>query len=131
LEQVKKNPKTKKKEKREHKKEKDTSFQFLRLFFLFFSVKERRKVFRINLDNKDMSKFIRFTNFVLNSNDIRKILILPNKYCICIASKKLYGSSWTIGGFGTGSISSYSEEIEVCKTKDPIDYKIVSDWHQK
>ena len=78
-----------------------------------------------------MSKFIKFTNVILNSNDIRKIIISPNKYCICISSRKLYGSGWTIGGFGTGDISSYSEEIEVCKTKDPIDYKILSDWIDK
>ena len=78
-----------------------------------------------------MSKFLKFTNLILNSNDIRKILISPNKYCIYISSKKLYGSSWSIGGFGVGGISSYSEEIEVCETKDPIDYKILSDWIDK
>ncbi len=78
-----------------------------------------------------MSRFLKFTNLIVNSNYIRKILILPNKYCIHITSKKLYGSSWTIGGFGIGNISSYSEEIEVCETTDPIDYKIVSDWIDK
>ncbi len=35
-----------------------------------------------------MSKFLKLTNFVLNTNDIHKIIIQPNKYCIHIASKK-------------------------------------------
>ena len=78
-----------------------------------------------------MSKFIRLTNFVLNTNDIHKIVIQPNKYYIHIVSKKIDGFNWGIGAFGLGNISSYTSEVEVCETKHSIDYKIVSDWISK
>ena len=78
-----------------------------------------------------MSKFIKLTNFLLNANDIHKIVIQPNKYYIHIVSKKLDGFNWSIGGFGLGYISSHTSEIEVCETKHSIDYKIVSDWIRK
>jgi hypothetical protein len=78
-----------------------------------------------------MSKFIKLTNFLLNTNDIHKIVIQSNKYYIHIASKKIDGSNWNIGWFGLGNISSYTSQIEVCETKHSIDYKIVSDWISK
>jgi len=78
-----------------------------------------------------MSKFMKLTNLLLNTNDIHKIVIQPNKYYIHIAPRKIDGFSWSIGGFGIGTISSHTSEIELCKTKDSIDYKIVSDWISK
>jgi len=78
-----------------------------------------------------MSKFIKLTNFLLNTNDIHKIVIQPNKYYIYIIGKKIDGFNWSIGAFGLGNISSYTSEIEVCETKHSIDYKIVSDWINK
>jgi hypothetical protein len=78
-----------------------------------------------------MSKFIKLTNFLLNANDIHKIVIQPNKYYIHIVSKKMDGFSWGIGGFSLGNISSYTSEIEVCETKHSTDYKIVTDWISK
>lgn len=78
-----------------------------------------------------MSKFIKLTNFLVNTNDIHKIVIQPNKYFIHIVGKKIDGFSWSTGWFGFGKISSYTYEIEVCETKDLIDYKIVSDWISK
>jgi len=78
-----------------------------------------------------MSKFIKFTNFILNTNNIHKIVIKPNKYYIHIVSKNFDGFSWNFAGFGIGNISSYSAEIEVCETKHSIDYKILSDWIDK
>ena len=75
-----------------------------------------------------MSKFIKLTNFLLNANDIHKIVIQPNKYYIHIVGKKIDGFTWGVGGFGLGNISSYTSEIEVCKTNHSIDYKIVTDW---
>ena len=78
-----------------------------------------------------MSKFIKLTNFLLNTNDIHKIVIHPNKYFIHMVSKKIDGFNWGIGGFGLGNISSYTYEIEVCETEHSIDYKIVSDWIRK
>ena len=78
-----------------------------------------------------MSKFIKFTNFLLNINDIHKISIQPNKYYIHIVSKKIDGFNWGIGWFGLGNISSCNYEIEVCETKHSTDYKIVSEWIDK
>jgi hypothetical protein len=78
-----------------------------------------------------MSKFIKLTNFLLNTNDIHKIVIKPNKYFIHVVTKKLDGFSWSIGAFGIGNISSDIFEIEVCETKHSTDYKIVSDWINK
>jgi hypothetical protein len=75
-----------------------------------------------------MSKFLKLTNFLINTNDIHKIVIQPNKYCIHIVSKKMDGFAWGIGGFGLGNISSYTSEIEVCETKHSSDYKKISDW---
>jgi hypothetical protein len=43
-------------------------------------------------------------------------------------SNKFDGSTWNVAGFGIGTISSYNYEIEVCETKHPSNYKIVSDW---
>jgi hypothetical protein len=34
-------------------------------------------------------------------------------------------------GFGIGTMSSYTSEIEVCETKHSTDYKILSDWIDK
>lgn len=78
-----------------------------------------------------MSKFIKLTNFLLNTNDIHKIVITPNKYVIHIIAKKIDGFYWGIGGFGLGNISAYTSEIEVCKTKHSTDYIIVSNWISK
>jgi len=78
-----------------------------------------------------MSKFIKFTGLLLNTNDIHKIVIQPNKYYIRIMSKEIDGFNWIIGSFGLGKISSYTSEMEVCETKHPTDYKILSDWISK
>jgi len=78
-----------------------------------------------------MPKFIKLTNFLLNTNDIHKIVIKPNKYHIHIVGKQISGFNWGIGGFGLGNMSSYIDEIEVCETKYPTDYKIVSEWINK
>jgi hypothetical protein len=78
-----------------------------------------------------MSKFLKLTNFLLNTNDIHKIVIHPNKYCIHIVSKQLDGFNISMVGFTIGKISSYMSEIEVCETKHSMDYKIISDWIHK
>jgi hypothetical protein len=78
-----------------------------------------------------MSKFIKLTNFLFNTNDIHKIVIYPNKYIIHLVSKKIDGFNWIVGSFGIGTISSYTSEIEVCEIKHSTDYKIVTDWINK
>lgn len=78
-----------------------------------------------------MSKFIKLTNFIINTNNIYSIIIKPDKYTIHITGKSFDGFSWSFAGFGSGSISSFTSEIEVCKNKNSMDYKIVSDWIDK
>jgi hypothetical protein len=75
-----------------------------------------------------MARFLKLTRILLNTNDIHKIGIEPNKYYIHIINKKIDGFSWGICGFTLGDISSCTSEIEVCQMKHPIDYKIVSEW---
>jgi hypothetical protein len=75
-----------------------------------------------------MSKFIKLTNIIINTNRIHAINIKPNKYYIHLVSNRLDGFKWDIGVFGLGSITSYNSEIEVCETKHSTDYKIISDW---
>jgi hypothetical protein len=74
-----------------------------------------------------MSRFMKLTNILINTNDIYKIIIQPNKYLIHICSKEIFGFNF----IGIGYISSNSSEIEVCEIKHSIDYKIVSDWISK
>jgi hypothetical protein len=78
-----------------------------------------------------MSKFIKLTNLVLNTNNIYSIVIKPDKYSIHIVGNHISGFNWNFLGIGAGSISSFTSEIEVCKNKHSLDYKIVSDWIDK
>lgn len=75
-----------------------------------------------------MSKFIKLTNSLINTNYIHSIIIKPHKYCIHIVSNRFEGGGWNIAGFGFGTISSYNYEIELCEIKHSSDYKIVSQW---
>jgi hypothetical protein len=74
-----------------------------------------------------MSRFIKLTNILINTNDIHKIIIQPNKYYIHIVSKDFLGFNL----LGFGYIVSFSSKIEVCETNHSLDYKIVSDWISK
>jgi len=75
-----------------------------------------------------MSKFIKFTNLILNVKYIQSITITPDKYHIHMVSSMFDGKSISVAGFGIGNISSHNAEIEICIVKNSIDYKIVSDW---
>ena len=75
-----------------------------------------------------MSKFIKLTNYIINTNNIHGIQIKPNKYYIYIVGKSMRGNSWNFAGFGFGEISTYTSEIEICEKNHSIDYKILSDW---
>lgn len=78
-----------------------------------------------------MSKFLKLTTFLINTNDIHKIVIHPNKFMIHIVSKKIDGFTFGIYGFGTGHLSSSVYEIEVCGEKHSGDYKRVTKWIDK
>jgi len=75
-----------------------------------------------------MSKFLRLTTFLLNTNDIHKIVIQPNKYMIHVISKKIDGFGFGFYLFGTGHLSSSTYEIEVCGKKHINDYKKMTEW---
>lgn len=75
-----------------------------------------------------MSRFIKITNLILNVKYIQSISVKPDKYHIHMVSSMFDGKSISVAGFGIGSISSHNAEIEVCKIKNSIDYKIISDW---
>jgi len=75
-----------------------------------------------------MTKFLKLTKLILNTNDIQKINIKPNKFYIHFIGKQFSGNIVQMASFGLGSISSDNYEIEVCETLNPDDYKIVSEW---
>ena len=75
-----------------------------------------------------MSRFLKLTNYVFNTNDIHKIVIHPDKYRIHIANKKMEGYAIGFFSFGIGTIHSDSSEIDVCKTTHSTDYDLVTDW---
>lgn len=71
-----------------------------------------------------MSNFLRLANMVINKNYIQHIVINNDKLVIHLFSNKMKGNL-ILGG---GTIKSYNTEIEVCKTKQFSDYKIVTEW---
>lgn len=75
-----------------------------------------------------MSRFLKLTGLVLNTNYIRTITIEPNKYMIHMTSVNVFGHIGLCYGSGYGYVSSSSSEVEVCETKHPTDYKTVSEW---
>lgn len=78
-----------------------------------------------------MSRFIKLTTLVLNIDYVRKITIQPKIYTIHLVNRDIFGHIGLCYGSGYGMISSSSGEIEVCETKHPIDYKIVTEWLNK
>lgn len=75
-----------------------------------------------------MSRFIKFSNLLLNANDIHKIVITSNKYYVYVCGKQIEGNGYLFCASGSTHVSSYTEEMEVCKTKNKNDYKILSKW---
>jgi hypothetical protein len=73
-----------------------------------------------------MVRFIKLTNMIINTNHINKIFIKPQKYYICL------NNNYEIDGniLGSGTINTNDNAIEICETKNPVDYKHVSRWIQ-
>ncbi len=78
-----------------------------------------------------MSKFLRLTHYLFNTNDIHKIIIYENKYIIHIVSKQINGSNFGIGGITSGKFSTEMCEIEICSEKHTTDYNLVTNWINK
>lgn len=71
-----------------------------------------------------MSRFIRLTNHLINTNFIHTIFIQKDKFIISLMSNQMDGFFM----FGGGGLQTYNTEFEICKEKHPIDYKIFTDW---
>lgn len=78
-----------------------------------------------------MSNFIKLTNFLVNTKYIQSIIVKPNTYHINVMSNKFEGTHYSIVGTGGGNIFSHNCKISLCKTKNAIDCKILSDWIDK
>jgi hypothetical protein len=78
-----------------------------------------------------MSRFIRLTNVLLNTRTIHQINIESDRYVIHVISNHVDGFHWSLAGSGFGNLSTFASKVEVCKTNNPTDYKIVSDWISK
>ena len=73
-----------------------------------------------------MSRFIKFTSTLINTRYIRKISL----------DNEMYKLHYHDGFFGVyiltlGMIDTCSKEITICKTNDPDDYKIMTEWIEK
>ena len=74
-----------------------------------------------------MSKFIKLNSIIINVNYIKTITLKPNKCNIVFINNKITGMFI----FSSGDLSSYDDEIEICKKQFPEDYKIISEWCNK
>ena len=75
-----------------------------------------------------MTRFIKLSNIILNTRHINRILIRHDKFIIYLMNYRFDGTMV----LGIGSFSSEEEdEIKICAKKDPVDYKLVSEWITK
>ena len=72
-----------------------------------------------------MKHFINLTNVVINKFHIVEIIKKPNKYLIMLSNNHMEGS----GAFTFGVILSKDNVIEINDTRNPSDYKKITDWH--
>ena len=70
-----------------------------------------------------MSKFIKLTSLIINTNQLNSILIKPDKY-ILYANNRINGYLFFMGG----TISSDDEILEICAITEPSDYQIIKTW---
>ena len=70
------------------------------------------------------SRFLRFTKFLINVNQIRRIDINPGAYKIYLIPSELSGFTLV----GSGSFQSSAETYTATEKDNSIDYKIISDW---
>jgi hypothetical protein len=71
-----------------------------------------------------MSRFLKLSKCVINTQLIRYVLIEPAKYEIKFIAGKFEGF-WILG---SGQIESYDSYVTVCEKEDPEDFKYVSNW---
>lgn len=71
-----------------------------------------------------MSRFLKLSKFVINTQLIRYVEIKPAQYNIKFIAGKFEGFSI----LGCGHIESYDSYINVGEKDDPVDFKIVTEW---
>ncbi len=74
-----------------------------------------------------MSSFIRLSSRIINSSHIVEILKTPNKYFIIMTNTNVDGFLFmSTGGFG-----STPNRIEICCTKNRLDYDVITKFIQQ
>lgn len=71
-----------------------------------------------------MSRFIRLTNLIINTQNISDIKHNNFKYIISLKIQKING--FTI--FGSGIFNTYYEKYIFCKEKEETDYIAIHNW---
>jgi hypothetical protein len=69
-----------------------------------------------------MSRFLKLTNIIINKNVIHDIN--KDKILIHLMAPEMTGSMI----FGSGYCESRNSKLEICKTENFGDYKIVTNW---
>jgi hypothetical protein len=72
-----------------------------------------------------MSRFLALTNIIINKNVIHHIEINKDKIMIHLMTNKFNNGIFL---FSSCKTHSYNTNIELCKNKNSINYKIVADW---
>lgn len=74
-----------------------------------------------------MVNFLKLKNMILNTNNINKVLIFPDKYLIYTRNSNIQG----LFICGSGVFDAVDKELIVCKDKNPEDYINVLEWVKK
>ena len=70
-----------------------------------------------------MSRFIKLTSLIINTKQLNKIVIKPDKYFLHM-NNRIDGYLFFMGG----TISSDDEILEICAITEPSDYQIIKTW---
>lgn len=71
-----------------------------------------------------MSRFLKFSNRLVNTAFIKRVDIEPDKYTLVLASNPHTG----IAMLGSGFIKSYEDIVWASKLDHPDSYKVIDDW---
>ena len=71
-----------------------------------------------------MSRFLKLSKCVINTQLIRYVLIEPAKYEFKLMSGELSGT-WMLG---SGSVSTDNSHLSVSEKDSPVDFKSVTEW---
>lgn len=71
-----------------------------------------------------MSRFLKFSNRLVNTAFIKRVDIEPDKYTLFLASNHHTG----IAMLGSGVIKSHEDIVWASKLDHPDSYKVIDDW---